>query len=81
MNTTCRLVTLSTLVALLGLSACVWDRGMSHGYRDGRSGQRGASHDAETRGDYHDRDGRPCDQNGRGGDREHDDDCRASNRR
>jgi hypothetical protein len=52
MTTTCRLATLSTLVALLGLSACVWDRGMSHGYRDGRSG-----------------------------DREHDDDCRASNRR
>ena len=75
MNTTSRLATLSTLAALLGLSACVWDRGEQRRERGPNMGRdRG---DLQQR-DGHDRDGRACDGQARDG--RHDEDCRPRQR-
>jgi hypothetical protein len=73
MNHTTRLAITGAVVALLGLSGCVWDRG---GYRDER-GDRGRGGMQQQRND---RDGRPCDQRAQGGEGRHDEDCRPRDR-
>lgn len=78
-STTHRIAVLSAVVALLGLSGCVWERGMGRGgYGDQRSENRRGDHNSDSQRDRRDRDGRPCDQRGQEGDRRHDDDCRPS---
>ena len=76
MTTTHRIAVLSAVVALLGLSACVWDRGMDRGYGNQRSENRRGDHGSDSQHDRRDRNGRPCDERGQEGDRQHDDDCR-----
>lgn len=86
------LAALGLLVALLGASGCVWDRGMHQ--RDQNYGHRGQN--GHVPNSYQrDRDGRPCtgpvdrgrDQDrdhdrdrDRDGDERHDQDCRAGGR-
>jgi hypothetical protein len=74
-NTTLRIAVLSAVVTLLGLSACVWDRGMDRGYSNQRSDNRRDDRSSDTRHDRRDRNGRPCDERDRDGDRQYDDDC------
>ncbi len=72
-----RLASTGALVAVLGLSACVWDRGEYRGNRNGAR-DRGSLQQQQRNG--HDRDGRPCNEISRDGDHDggghHDEDCR-----
>jgi hypothetical protein len=73
-----QLTTLASLVALVALSGCVWDRGM-HG-RD-RYDDRRDQHGQVPNSYQRDRDGRPCSGPGNhdrdhDGDERHDQDCR-----
>jgi hypothetical protein len=71
MNNPLRIASALGLVAVLGLSACVWDRGEQRRERGPNMGRdRG---DLQQR-DGHDRDGRACD--GQARDARHDEDCR-----
>lgn len=71
MMTATRIARVTAIVAVLGLSACVWDRGERR-----RDDDRGRDRDRATTQQHHDqdRDGRPCDQAGGGG--HHEEDCR-----
>ena len=78
MKLSLRIAGTGALLAVLGLSACVWDRGE---YRGNRNGPRDRGSMQQRNG--HDRDGRPCDEvnrDGGGGDGHHDEDCRPRNR-
>jgi hypothetical protein len=64
MNHATRFAITGAVVAMLGLSACVWDHEGDRGRgRGGMQQQR------------NDRDGRPCEQRGQGGAGRHDEDC------
>jgi hypothetical protein len=71
MNTPLRIASALGLVALLGLSACVWDRGEQ---RRERGHDMGRDRGALQQSNGHDRDGRPC--GGQDRDARHDEDCR-----
>lgn len=71
-----RLATLGSLLALMALAGCVWDRGMhQRGRDDDRRDTRGQVPNSYQR----DRDGRPCNEerSGEGGEHndQHEQDC------
>jgi hypothetical protein len=72
MSNASRIAMVGTIVTLLSLSGCVWDRGMRGVHaRDDRADRRSESHRTDR-----DRNGQPCDEHRQGSDRDHDDDCR-----
>jgi hypothetical protein len=75
MNLSLRIATIGALLAVLGLSACVWDRGEYRGNRYGAHDRGGVQ---QRNG--HDRNGRPCGESSRDGDGHHQDDCRPRSR-
>jgi len=76
MNTASQIATVGAIITLMGLSACVWNRGMG----DGSAYDHGQNRSSATQRDSRDRNGQRCDDRGHAGDAHHDDDCRSNGR-